>query len=154
MLGQNNTPVCLTAQNSLLHAVASTSDLGMAGRVRGNKTQHTRVPVSTKTLAGIKWRGNFESLSVDMVIHIGMHIRILHLRTMHSSIKMRVASKCTCHVAMQASSMQDACFESPTRCMICMELSPCLVVRDASIGCASWLRHCIALRIDWNQRER
>jgi hypothetical protein len=34
-----------------------------------------------------------------------------------------------------------------------MGLSPCLVIRDASIQCTSWLRHCIVLRIDWNQRE-
>jgi hypothetical protein len=56
MLGQNNPPICLTAQNSLVHAVASTSNLGMAERVRGNETQHTRVPANTKA---IKWGGKF-----------------------------------------------------------------------------------------------
>lgn len=41
-------------------------------------------------------------------------------------MKMQVASTCVWHVAMQATCMQAARFELPTRFAICMELSPCL----------------------------
>jgi hypothetical protein len=45
---------------------------------------------------------------------------------------MHVASTCVWHVAMQATYMQAACFELPTRFVICTKLSPCLELSSLS----------------------